>query len=130
VAWVAGDAMRQAEVAVAAEGAGVVFHGPNPPGYTNWRGLAIPMLRSAIAAARAAGARLIYPGSVYNYGPDAGEVVSEAAPQNPRTRKGRIRVEMEAMLRDAAAQGLRTLVVRAGDFFGPRAPSPHFSREA
>ena len=123
VAWVAGDAMRPAEVLAAAQGATVVFHGANPPGYRNWRGLAIPMLRNAIAAARAAEARLIYPGSVYTYGPDAGEVVSEDAPQNPRTRKGRIRVEMEAMLRDAAAQGLRTLVVRAGDFFGPRAPS-------
>jgi uncharacterized protein YbjT (DUF2867 family) len=66
VAWVAGDAMRQAEVVAAAHGAAVVLHGANPPGYRNWRGLAIPILRNAIAAARAAGARLIYPGSVYN----------------------------------------------------------------
>ena len=123
VEWVAGDAMAESDVVAAARSAGVVFHGANPPGYRNWRGLAIPMLRNAITAAEAAGARLIYPGSVYVYGPDAGSVVAEDAPQHPRTRKGRIRVEMEEMLHDAAARGLRTLVVRAGDFFGPRAPS-------
>lgn len=123
VEWVAGDAMTETDIVAAAQGAGVVFHGANPPGYRNWRGLAIPMLRHAIAAAEAEGARLIYPGSVYVYGPDAGAAVAEDAPQHPRTRKGRIRVEMEDMLHAAAARGLRTLVVRAGDFFGPRAPS-------
>ena len=121
--WIKGDAMNESDVVAAAAGVGLLFHGANPPGYRNWRGLAIPMLRHAIAAARAADARLIYPGSVYVYGADAGAVAAETAPQHPRTRKGRIRVEMEAMLADAAKDGLRYLVVRAGDFFGPRAPS-------
>ncbi|WP_376096470.1 NAD-dependent epimerase/dehydratase family protein [Roseomonas sp. CCTCC AB2023176] len=120
VEWVAGDAMDRAAVTAAAEGATVLFHGANPPGYRNWRGLAIPMLANAIAAAEAAGARLIFPGSVYPYGPDAGDVVAEDAPHHPRTRKGAIRAEMEAMLATGAA---RSLIVRAGDFFGPRAPS-------
>jgi nucleoside-diphosphate-sugar epimerase len=115
--------MREAEVMAAARDAAVVFHGANPPGYRNWRGLAIPMLRNVITAAEATGARLIYPGSLYVYGPDAGEAVAEDAPQHPSTRKGSIRVEMEAMLQAAAVRGLRTLVVRAGDYFGPRAPS-------
>ena len=121
--WVKGDAMNESDVVAAAEGVSLLFHGVNPPGYRDWRGLAIPMLRHAIVAAKAAGARLIYPGSVYVYGADAGGVVSEAAPQHPRTRKGKVRVEMEAMLEEAAKNGLRFLVVRAGDFFGPRAPS-------
>ena len=121
--WIKGDAMNESDVVAAAEGVSLLFHGVNPPGYRDWRGLAMPMLRHAIVAAKAADARLIYPGSVYVYGADAGEVVSEAAPQHPRTRKGRIRVEMEAMLEEATADGLRFLVVRAGDFFGPRAPS-------
>lgn len=49
----------------------MIFRGANPPGYRNWRGLAIPMLRNAIVAAEQEGARLTYPGSVYVYGPDA-----------------------------------------------------------
>jgi nucleoside-diphosphate-sugar epimerase len=126
VEWVAGDAMREADVIAAARGAKIIFHGANPPGYKNWRGLAIPMLRNSIAAARAVGARLIFPGNVYNFGPDAGAVVSETAPQNPRTRKGRIRVEMEAMLAAAARDGARALIIRAGDFFGPHQPASWF----
>jgi nucleoside-diphosphate-sugar epimerase len=122
VEWIAGDAMNEADVTAAAAGASVIIHGANPPAYKNWRGLAIPMLRNAIAAARASDARLIFPGNVYNFGPDAGSLVGEAAPQHPLTRKGAIRVEMEQMLADAAADGVRSLVVRAGDYFGPQQP--------
>jgi len=128
VAWIAGDAMRAGDVMAAAEGAAILFHGVNPPGYRNWRGLAIPMLANSIAAATASGARLIYPGSVYTFGPDAWPLCAEDAPQNPRTRKGRIRVEMEAMLDAGTARGLRFLTVRAGDFFGPQAPSSWVTR--
>ncbi len=123
VDWVPGDAMREGDVVRAAASVDVIFHGANPPGYRNWHGLAIPMLRNAISAAEAVGARLVYPASVYVYGPDAGTLVAEDALQHPRTRKGRIRVEMEAMLHAASVKGLRTLIVRAGDFYGPRAPS-------
>jgi nucleoside-diphosphate-sugar epimerase len=126
VEWVAGDAMREADMVAAAAGAAVIFHGANPPGYRNWRGLAIPMLRHAIAAARASGARLIFPGNVYNFGPDAGPLVGETAPQHPQTRKGAIRVEMEQLLAEAASDGVRALVVRAGDFFGPHQPNGWF----
>jgi nucleoside-diphosphate-sugar epimerase len=123
ITWITGDAMRAADVMAAAKGADILFHGVNPPGYRNWRGLAIPMLRHAIAAATKSGARLIYPGNVYNFGPDAWPLCTETSPQNPHTRKGAIRVEMEAMLRAAVPQGLRFLTLRAGDFFGPKAPS-------
>jgi nucleoside-diphosphate-sugar epimerase len=126
IEWIAGDAMNEADVVAAARGAKIIFHGANPPGYKNWRGLAIPMLRHSIAAAGAAGARLIFPGNVYNFGPDAGAVITEISPQNPRTRKGRIRVEMEAMLANAAGHGARALIIRAGDFFGPRQPASWF----
>ena len=49
VEWVAGDAMKEAEVQAAAMGVSVIFHGANPPKYQNWRGLAIPMLDPASA---------------------------------------------------------------------------------
>ena len=126
IEWVAGDAMDQMAVVAAAKGVQLILHGANPPRYRNWRGLALPMLASSIAAAKASGARLVLSGTVYNYGPDAFPVVDEHAPQQPLTRKGKIRVEMEAMLRQAAEQGVRSLIVRAGDFFGIGAPSSWF----
>lgn len=116
VEWVEGDAMRPADVTRAAEGAELIVHGPNPPGYRNWAGLVVPMLDSTIAAAKAVGARIAFPGTVYNYGADAGAMIAETAPQNPLTRKGKLRVEMERRLERS---GVRTLIVRAGDFFTP-----------
>lgn len=128
VEWVAGDAMNTLDVVRAAQGVDCIVHGANPPKYTRWRELALPMLASSIEAARASGARLVFPGNVYNFGPDAGAVVSEQSPQHPVTRKGAVRVEMEQMLQAAAqVHGVRSLVVRAGDFFGGHSPSSWFS---
>jgi nucleoside-diphosphate-sugar epimerase len=115
--WVAGDAVNAADVVAAAGGAEVIVHGANPPGYRNWAGLQLPMLAGTIAAARASGARILFPGNVYNYGEDAFPRIDERSEQNPATRKGRIRVAMEAMLRQA---GVPVLILRSGDFFGPR----------
>ena len=119
VEWIAGDAMKAADVIAAAKGADLIVHGANPPGYRNWGGLVLPMLDSTIAAAKASGARILFPGTVYNFGPDAGAVVDERSPQHPKTRKGAIRAEMEHRLEAAAQKGVRTIIVRAGDFFGP-----------
>ncbi|WP_420137778.1 sugar nucleotide-binding protein, partial [Sphingomonas sp.] len=111
--------MDPAAVGAAALGANVIVHAVNPPGYRNWQGLALPMLDSTIMAAKATGARILFPGTVYNFGPDAGATVGEDAAQNPITRKGKIRVEMERRLQEASQSGARSLIVRAGDFFGP-----------
>jgi len=124
--WIAGDGMNAADVARAAAGASVIVHAANPPGYKNWRGLAIPMLAATIAAAEASGARIVLPGNVYNYAPDSGARIAEDAPQRPTTRKGKVRVEMERMLQDATRRGAKALALRAGDFFGPAAPNSSF----
>lgn len=120
--WIEGDAISASDVASAAGGVSLIVHAVNPPGYRNWATVVLPMLDNTIAAARANGARIILPGTVYNYGPDALPNPSEDAPQTPRTRKGMIRAEMERRLMAAAATGeARVLIVRAGDFFGPTA---------
>jgi len=122
IEWVKGDAMDTASTVAAAAGAQLVVHAANPPAYRNWKGTVLPMAESAIAAAKAAGARLMLPVSVYNFAPSAGPAISETAPQLPATRKGAIRVEVERRLRKASEDGLKVLLLRAGDFFGPAAP--------
>lgn len=114
--WVKGDALSASDVTAAAQGASLIVHAANPPAYRNWAGLVIPMMEASIAAAKATGARVLLPGNVYNYGPDAFPTLREDSPQNPKTRKGAIRVKMEQRL---ATAGVRSLIVRAGDFFGP-----------
>lgn len=128
VEWVLGDAMSAADVLAAARGAAVIVHGANPPGYRNWRGLALPMLANTITAATQVRATIVFPGTVYNYGPDAFPVLREDSPQRPLTRKGAIRVEMEQMLHQASCAGARVIIVRAGDFFGPGAGNSWFSQ--
>lgn len=126
---VRGDALDAATVRQAAQGAGLIVHAVNPPGYRDWDRLVLPMLDNTLAAARAVGARVLLPGTVYNYGPDAFPIIGEEAPQNPLTRKGRIRAEMERRLRAGAEVGdIRALIVRAGDFFGPRAGNNWFGQ--
>jgi nucleoside-diphosphate-sugar epimerase len=74
---------------------------------------------NVIAAAKAAGAAILFPGNVYGLGRTTGRPVDESAPMRPCSRKGLLRVELENALRVAAAEGARVLIVRAGDFFGP-----------
>jgi nucleoside-diphosphate-sugar epimerase len=122
--WLQGDAMDRASVVAAAKGAQLIVHAVNPPRYRNWKGTVLPMIENSIAAAKASGARLILPGTVYNFAPDSGAMIGEHAPQHPVTRKGAIRAEMERRLRQASDRdGVRVLILRAGDFFGPAAPN-------
>jgi nucleoside-diphosphate-sugar epimerase len=115
-----GDALRAEDVAAAAVGASVIVHGVNPPGYARWREDAIPMLANTIAAAEASGARILFPGNVYVFSPESGATVDETTPYTPHTRKGAVRRNMEEMLADAARErGVRSIILRAGDFFGP-----------
>jgi len=128
VEWVEGDALNPADVLSAAAGTSLIVHGANPPAYRNWGGLQLPMLESTVAAARAVGARIVFPGTVYNFGPDAFPKLGERSPQRPHTRKGAIRAQMERRLERAAGEGVPVLIVRAGDFFGARSNSSWFSQ--
>lgn len=126
--WRQGDAMRRADVAAAARGVDLIVHAVNPPGYQRWAELVLPMIDNSIAAAQDFGARIVLPGTIYNYGPDTRPLLQEDAPQRPVTRKGAIRVELERRLQAASNNGVRSLIVRAGDFFGPQAGSNWFSQ--
>jgi len=126
--WVKGDSMDAASVVAAAEGVDAVVHAVNPPGYRNWDRLVVPMIENTIAAAKRSGARVLLPGTIYNYGTDAWPVLREDSPQNATTHKGRIRIALERKLEEAAATGVRSLIVRYGDFFGPKAGGSWFSQ--
>ncbi|WP_336969822.1 NAD(P)H-binding protein [Sphingobium aromaticiconvertens] len=127
--FVTGDAMDQAAVvraATMADGVAVIVHAVNPPGYRNWSSLVLPMMDNTLAAARAAGgARIVLPGTMYNYDPAHTLFIDEITPQNARTRKGKIRIELENKLAEAEVP---SLIVRAGDFFGPAAGASWFAQ--
>lgn len=126
--WVNGDAMNGEDVLAAALGASVIVHAVNPPGYRNWGKLVLPMIDNTIAAAKASGAIVVMPGTVYNFGPDSFPMIREDSPQNPISIKGGIRVELERRLKEASGDGVQVLIVRAGDYFGPGAANNWFSQ--
>ena len=111
------NALDHAAVAEAARGADVVLHALNPP-LTDWPRQALPLAYSAITAAEMAGATLIFPGSLYNYGSPLPPVIDAATPMRPTSRKGQLRLAIEERMAEAADRGTRTIVLRAGDFFG------------
>jgi nucleoside-diphosphate-sugar epimerase len=126
--WVRGDAMDAGDVRRAAGGVQAIVHAVNPPGYHAWNRLVLPMIDNSLAAAKAVGARVVLPGTIYNYGEDAFPLLTEDAPQNAPTEKGRIRVELERRMAAASQAGAPALIVRFGDFFGPTAGGSWFSQ--
>ena len=100
-----------------ARGTDIVLHALNAP-YTGWAQHALPLAYSAIEAAEQSGATLIFPGNVYNYGVGMPAVLDELTPMQPTSRKGKLRNEVELRLREASDRGVRTIILRAGDFFG------------
>lgn len=99
----------------AAQNCDVIVNGFNPPNYHDWKTTIPHITQQVIAAARAAKATVILPGNVYHFGDQAG-VWSESTQPNPVSRKGEIRLAME---REYEASGVRTIVLRAGNFIDP-----------
>ncbi|MBT9383002.1 NAD(P)H-binding protein [Pseudooceanicola sp. CBS1P-1] len=118
----AADALQAGSLAGAIRGADVVVNALNPV-YTDWPKTVRPMARNVIAACAATGAHHLFPGNVYNYGAGMPAVLRADTPQVPTARKGVIRRDVEALLRQAAAEGrVRTTILRAGDFYGGPRP--------
>lgn len=118
--WIEADPADAATLARAVAAADVVVHALNPA-YTDaaWRREAPALLEAAIAQALRLDALLLFPGNVYGFGAGMPAVLREDAPARPTTVKGQVRVALEARLAQAArTQGLRSVVLRAGDFFG------------
>jgi nucleoside-diphosphate-sugar epimerase len=101
----------------------VVVHAVNPA-YTRWAAEAKPLLQAAINISLHFKATLMFPGNVYNYGAGMPYLLKENTLQQPTSLKGGIRMDMEQQLEQAAKlHRLRSVVVRAGDYFGGGAGS-------
>jgi len=116
IEWISEDLQEAAAVARAAQGASVVVHALNPV-YTDkaWKTQALPMTEAAIGITRALDATLMFMGNIYNFGTDMPAVLAENTPQRASTVMGRVRVAMEE---EILRSGVRTIIIRAGDFFG------------
>ena len=98
------EALREVDVATgdltdatfatrAAQGAASVYQTLNPE-YHRWAEDFPPLQRSVLAAAEGSGARFVNMDNVYSYGRPDGRPLTEESPQEPHTRKGRVRLDM------------------------------------
>lgn len=119
---VAADATDRAALIAACAGADIIVHALNPL-YTEWQEKVMPLAQNVLEAARANCATIMLPGNVYNFGLEIGLRMREGDPQFGSTQKARIRIELETMLEEAARRdGVQTIVIRAGDFYGGEKP--------
>jgi nucleoside-diphosphate-sugar epimerase len=114
----AADVATTAGAAAACGGASVVYHCVQPP-YNRWAEQFRPLNRAVAAAVASEGAKLVFADNLYMYGPIVGPITEES-PQQPSSRKGRLRKELaEALLAAHAAGRLRVVIGRAADYYGP-----------
>ena len=104
----------------ACAGAEVVYHCVNVP-YGEWERALPGVLDNLVAAAGAAGAKLVYCDNLYMYGPPE-HPMDEGHPAAASGRKGQLRAQLAERLLAAHREGrVRATIGRASDFFGPAA---------
>jgi nucleoside-diphosphate-sugar epimerase len=113
-----GSARDESTVDQASEGVDLIVYAANPK-YHRWHEEALQMLEPTAKVAELKQLKILFPGNVYNFAPQA-QSIHEETMMNPPTDKGQIRIAMERRLKEAANKGARVLIVRAGDFLGPK----------
>ena len=108
----------------AARGADVIVNAWNPT-YDKWAAELPGLTARVIEAAKAAGATAIIPGNVYVFGEQTPAPWSEFTPHAARNPMGRLRIEMEDAYRRS---GVRTIILRAGDFLDTEASGNWFDK--
>ncbi|WP_395700483.1 NAD(P)H-binding protein [Aquabacterium sp.] len=116
VQWLQADVLDHAAIVRAVPRAALIVHAVNPH-YARWATLLPPITDSVIAIARATGATVMLPGNVYNFGRALPPVLTESTPFVANTEKAAQRIALEEAL---AGSGVRSIVIRAGDFLGER----------
>ncbi len=114
------------DLAGAAKGADIIVNGWNPP-YSKWAAQLPGLYRQLISAAEASGATILQPGNVYvfGFGPDLPEVLGPDTPHRATNDLGRLRIEIEAMLKASEAQ---VILLRGGDFLDNQPSAGWFDR--
>ncbi|WP_109315586.1 epimerase [Pseudovibrio ascidiaceicola] len=106
----------------AAEGVDVIVNGANPQ-YPQWKRDVLPFTHQVIEAAKHANATVIIPGNNYCFGPGMHSPIGPHTPHNATNELGVIRIELERLYKTS---GVRTILLRAGDFIDTSASGNWF----
>jgi nucleoside-diphosphate-sugar epimerase len=119
VRFVKGDADSVDDMRAAIGDSEVVFNGLHLP-YHQWGDGRMEALHTRVIEAMGNdGKTMLFPGTIYNY-LASDRFVTPDLPQRPQMPRGEIRKRSEALFEAASTRGdIRTIVLRAGDFYGP-----------
>lgn len=114
------DLLDASQTAAAVAGSDTVYFTAGLPANTAlWEAQFPTMLRNALEASRAAGAKFAYFDNTYMY-PQDDRVQTEATPFAPAGRKGAVRAAMASAVLQEMTRGDRpVLIARAPEFYGP-----------
>jgi len=114
------DLLDAGQTTRAVEGSEIVYFTAGlPPDTELWEKQFPTMLRNALDACRAAGAKFAYFDNTYMY-PQDSRLLTEETPFAPVGRKGKVRAAMaEMVLKEMARGEIPVVIGRAPEFYGP-----------
>ena len=119
VTIVPGDIFSLVDLEASSIGVDTIFHAANLP-YTEWEEKLLTMMSNVLEMAKKRSAKLAIVDNVYAYGQNPGGKVTEATPKNPHTKKGKLRLQMDHLVKES---DVPALIVHFPDFYGPNAKS-------
>ena len=117
VTILAGDIFQIEDLRKAAQDVEVIFQSANIP-YSEWKEKLPLLMANIVHVAKHQSAKLAIVDNIYAYGRSKGEKVKETYVKNPHTKKGKIRLQIETMIKDS---GVPAMIAHFPDFYGPNA---------
>ncbi|MCP1321147.1 NAD(P)H-binding protein [Bacillus sp. S0628] len=116
---VAGDVFVKEDIMNAAKDVDIIFHVINIP-YSDWEKQQEKLLINILEVSKHYGIKLGIVDNIYAYGRQGEGLVKEEAKKRPHTKKGKIRLQLEEMAKQA---NVRMFIAHFPDFYGPNAES-------
>lgn len=113
----AGDIFNMEDLLSASKNVDIIFQSANIP-YQQWDQKLPLLMDNIIKTAQIQSAKLAIVDNIYAYGRSTGEKVSETKSKLPHTKKGKIRLQLESMVKQS---GIPVLIAHFPDFYGPNA---------
>jgi len=118
---IAADLLDKAQMAQAVRGSELVYITVGfPYSYKVWAEKWPILIKNAIEVCADEGCKLVFFDNIYMYSKDALNGMTEEAPIDPPSKKGKVRADISKMVMDAHSAGkIQALIARSADYYGP-----------
>ena len=117
VTILAGDIFQIEDLRKAAQDVEIIFQSANIP-YSEWKEKLPLLMGNIVSVAEHQSAKLAIVDNIYAYGRSKREKVGETYIKNPHTKKGKIRLQVDTMIKES---GVPAIIAHFPDFYGPNA---------